>query len=95
MNEGLKLWCVSLNEQTVGCVNFLVKCAQCIQWTSVSHRAPDVEMTHVSQTDFLSIYMIIVQRDVQISADTNLESLKGTPQKTFSFSHQDIRTLAC
>ena len=95
MNEGLKLWCVSLNEQSVGCVDFLGKCVQCIQWTSVSHRATAAEMTHVCQTDFMSIHMIIVQRDVQVSADTNLETCKGTSQKTFSFSHQDIRTLAC
>ena len=95
MNEGLKLWCVSLNEQSVGCVDVVVKCVQCIQWTSVSHRATAAEMTHVCQTDFLSIHMIIVQRDVQVSADTNLETCKSTSQKTFSFSHQDIRTLAC
>ena len=51
-------------------------------------------MTHVCQTDFLLIHQI-VQRDVQVSADTNLETCKGASQKTFSFSHQYIRTLAC
>ena len=94
MNEGLKLWCVSLNEQSVGCVDFLGKCVQCIQWTSVSHRATAAEMTHVCQTDFLSIHIIVVQRDVQVSADTNLETCKSKSQKTFRFSHADISTLA-
>ena len=75
MNEGLKLWCVSLNDRSVGCGD-VVKCVHCIQWTSVSHRATAAEMTHVCQTDFLSIHMIIVQRDVQVSADTNSETCK-------------------
>ena len=95
MNEGLKLWCVSLNEQSVGCVDFLVKCVQCIQWTSVSHRATAAEMTHVCRTDVLSIHIIVVQRDVQVSADTNSDTCKITSRKTFSIPHQDIRTLAC
>ena len=72
MNEGLKLWCVSLNEQSVGCVDVVVKCVQCIQWTSVSHRATAAEMTHVS--DYLSVTSIVGQRDVQVSADTISET---------------------
>ena len=59
-------------------MDVVVKCVQCIQWTSVSHRATAAEMTHVCQTDFLSIHIIVVQRDVQVSADTNLESFRGT-----------------
>ena len=51
-------------------MDFLVKCVQCIQWTSVSHRATAAAMTHVCQTDFLSLHIIVVQRDVQVSADT-------------------------
>ena len=50
----------------------VVKCVQCIQWTSVSHRATAAEMTHVCQTDFISVHQIEVQGDVQDSADTNL-----------------------
>ena len=69
LNEGLKLRCVSLNEQSVGCVGVVVKCVHFIQWTSVSHRATAAEMTHVCQTDFMSLHM----RDVQVSADTNSE----------------------
>ena len=95
MNEGLKLWRVSLNEQSVGCVDVVVKCVHCIQWTSVSNRATAAEMTHVCQTDFISVHQIEVQGDVQDSADTNLSTCKSTSQKTFSISHQDIRTLAC
>ena len=72
MNEGLKLWCVSLNEQRVDSVHVVVKCVHCIQWTSVSHRATAAEMTHVCQTDFMSLHKIEVQGDVQVSADTNL-----------------------
>ena len=87
---------VSLNEQSVGCVDVVVKCVHCIQWTSVSHRATAAEMTHVCQTDFMSLHIIEVQGDVQGSAYTNLvETCKSTSQKTFSISHQDIRTLAC
>ena len=59
-------------------MDVVVKCVQYIQWTSVSHRATAAEMTHVCQTDFLSIHIIVVQRDVQVSADTNLESFRGT-----------------
>ena len=95
MNEGLKLWRVSLNEQSVGCVDVVVKCVHCIQWTSVSNRATAAEMTHVCQTDFMSLYTIEVQRNVQVSADTNSESCKITSQKTFSIYQQDIITLAC
>ena len=72
MNEGLKLWRVSLNEQSVGSVDVVVKCVYCIQWTSVSHRATAAVMTHVCQTDFISVHQIEVQGDVQDSADTNL-----------------------
>ena len=72
MNEGLKLWRVSLNEQSVGSVDVVVKCVHCIQWTSVSNRATAAEMTHVCQTDFISVHQIEVQGDVQDSADTNL-----------------------
>ena len=74
MNEGLKLWWVSLNDQTVDCVDVVVKCVHCIQWTSVSHRATAAEMTHVCHTDFLSLHIMVVQRNVQVSADTNLET---------------------
>ena len=95
MRDGLKLWCVSLNEQSVGCcVDVLVKCVQCIQWTSVSHRATAAEMTHVGHTDFMSLHQIEAQRDVQVSADPNLETCKGTSQKTSSISHRDIGTLS-
>ena len=52
----------------------VVKCVQCIQWTSVSHRAMAAEMTHVCQTDFLSLHIMVVQRDVQVSADTISET---------------------
>ena len=72
MNEGLKLWHVSLNEQSVGCVDVVVKCVQCILWTSVSHRATAAEMTHVCQNDFMSLHEIEVQRNVQVSAGTYL-----------------------
>ena len=61
LKEGLKLWCVSLNEQSVGCVDVLGQCVHCIQWTSVSHRATAAEMTHVSQTDFMPLHKIVVQ----------------------------------
>ena len=47
MNEGLKLWRVSLNEQSVGCVDVVVKC---VQWTSVSPRATADEMMCVRLT---------------------------------------------
>ena len=86
---------VSLNEQSVGCVDVVVKCVHCIQWTSVSHRATAAEMTHVCQTDFMSLHIIEVQGDVQGSAYTNLvETCKSTSQKTISISHQGIGTLA-
>jgi hypothetical protein len=39
----------------------------------VSVRATAAEMTHVCQTDFMSLHIIVVQRDVQVSADTNSE----------------------
>ena len=77
MKEGLKLWSVSLNEQSVGCVDVVVKCVHCIQWTSVSLRATAAEMTHVCQTVILSLHILVVQRDVQVSADTNLETCKS------------------
>ena len=52
-------------------------------------------MTHVCQTDFLSLHIIEVQGDVQGSAYTNLvETCKSTSPKTFSISHQGIGTLA-
>ena len=95
LKEGLKLWCVSLNEQSVGCVDVLGQCVHCIQWTSVSHRATAAEMTHVSQTDFMPLHKIVVQGDVQVSADTNLETCKSTSHNTFSISHRDIWSLAC
>ena len=63
LKEGLRLWCVSLKEQSIVCGDFLVKCFHCIQWTSVSHRATAAEMTHVCQTDFMSLHTIVVQRD--------------------------------
>ena len=63
MNEGLKLWSVSLNEECVACGNVVVKCVHCIQWTSVSHRATAAEMTHVCQTDFWSLHTIVVQKN--------------------------------
>ena len=94
MNEGLKLWCVSLNEQRVGCVDVVVKYVHCIQWTSVSHRATAAAKTHVCRTDFMSLHKIEVQGDVQGSADTNIETCKSTSPKTFSISHQGIGTLA-
>ena len=56
MNEGLKLWSVSLNEECVACGNVVVKCVHCIQWTSVSHRATAAEMTHVCQTNVLPLH---------------------------------------
>jgi hypothetical protein len=71
LNEGLKLWCVSLNEQSVGCVDVVVKCVQCIQWSSVSDRATAAARP-MCQTDFMSLHRIEVQRNVQVSADTNL-----------------------
>ena len=42
------------------------------------------------QTDFLSLHIIIVQREVQVSADTILGTCKSKSQKTFRFSHPDI-----
>ena len=53
-------------------MDVVVKCVQCIQWTSVSHRAMAAEMTHVCQTDFLLLHIIVVQRDVQVSAEKHV-----------------------
>ena len=91
MNEGLKLWCVSLNEQSVGCVDVVVKCVQCIQWSSVSDRATAAARP-MCQTDFMSLHRIEVQRNVQVSADTNLLTCKSTSLETISISHTDLRT---
>ena len=89
LNEGLKLWCVSLNEQSVGCVDVLGQCVHCIQWTSVSHRATAAEMTHVSQTDFMPLHEIVDQ-GMSRFLQNNLETCKSKSQNTFSISHQDI-----
>ena len=88
--------CVSLNDRRVCCGDVVVKCVQRIQRTSVGHRATAAEMTHVCQTDFMSLHIIVVQTNVQVYSDTNSETCKITSQKTFSISgSQDIRTLAC
>ena len=75
-NEGLKLWCVSLNEQSVGCVNVLGQCVHCIQWTSVSHRATAAEMTHVSHTDFMPLHEIVDQGMSRFLQITTLKHVK-------------------
>ena len=92
LDEGLKLWCA---EQSVGCVDVLGQCVHCVQWTRVSHRATAAETTGVCLTDFMSLPKIVVQGDVQVSADTNSETCKSTSEKTFSVSHRDIGTPAC
>ena len=75
-------------------MDVVVKCVQCIQLTSVSHRATAAEMSHVCQIDLMSLHKTEVQGDVQGSAGTNLETCKSTSPKTLSISHQGIGTLA-
>ena len=95
MKGGLRLCCVSLKEQSVGCGNVVEKCVQCIQWTRVSHIATAVEMTHVCQTDFMSLHIIEDQGDVQVSKELNLGTCRSMPRKTIRISHQDTGTLEC
>ena len=51
LKEGLRLWCASLKEQSIGCGDFLGKYVHCIQWTSVSNTTTAAEMTDMCQTD--------------------------------------------